>query len=137
MLVAERRDANLNQYNQITFINQTQEQYANPPPPGKRKGSKPTASPVIVVEINNFEESDSLHIERLEESVATWVGREGRATIVVDRKTRYFNALGMNGILDLSENSESSQFSKFPIELQKKKNQTIVPSSHCHHTAYR
>ncbi|CAO3679023.1 hypothetical protein G6F70_009100 [Rhizopus microsporus] len=112
-------DANLNQYNQMAFINQTQEQYANPPPPDKRKSSEPTASLVTAVEINSFEESDSLHIEGLEESVATWVGCEGKATIVVDRKTRYFNAPGMNGILDLSDNSESSQFSKFPVELQK------------------
>ncbi|ORE12188.1 hypothetical protein BCV71DRAFT_153332, partial [Rhizopus microsporus] len=72
-------------------------------------------------------ESDSLHIEGLEESVATWVGREGRATIVVDRKTRYFNALGMNGILDLSDNSESSQFSKFPVELQIEIKQLFSP----------
>ncbi|KAG1168419.1 hypothetical protein G6F70_009124 [Rhizopus microsporus] len=127
MLDAERRDANLNQYNQIAFINQTQEQYANPPPPNKRKSSEPTASPVTAVEINSFEESDSLHIEGLEESVATWVGREGRATIVVDRKTRYFNALGMNGILDLSDNSESSQFSKFPVELQIEIKQLFSP----------
>ncbi|CAO0793306.1 unnamed protein product [Mucor circinelloides] len=127
MLDAERRDANLSQYNQMTFINSTEEQYANPPPPGKRKSSTPTASPVTAVEINSFEESDSLHIEGSEESVATLVGREGRATIVVDRKTRYFNALGINGILDLSDISESSQFSKFPVELQKEIKQLFPP----------
>lgn len=127
MLDAERRDANLSQYNQIAFINSTEEQYANPPPPGKRKSSTPTASPITAAEINSFEESDSLHIEGFEESVATLVGREGRATIVVDRKTRYFNALGMNGILDLSDGSESSQLSKFPVKLQEEIKQLFPP----------
>lgn len=55
------------------------------------------------------------------------VGREGRATIVVDRKTRYFNALGMNGILDLSDGSESSQLSKFPVKLQEEIKQLFPP----------
>lgn len=119
MLDAERRDDNLNSYNEITFINQTREQYVNPPPPSKRKDSKTIASPPSAAEISSFEESDSLFIDGLEESLATWVGREGRATVVVDKKTKYFNALGMNGILDLSDVSESSQFSKFPINLQK------------------
>ncbi|GAA5816148.1 hypothetical protein MFLAVUS_009674 [Mucor flavus] len=70
-LDAERRDANLNLYNQITFVNQTQERYINPPPPVNRNSSEPTASPVTAVEINSFEEIDSLYIEGLEESVAT------------------------------------------------------------------
>ncbi|KAG1467877.1 hypothetical protein G6F56_004165 [Rhizopus delemar] len=88
--------------------------------------SEPT-SPVIAAEINSFEESDSLHIEGLEESVVTWVGREGRVTIMVDRKTRYFNALGMNEMLDLSSISENSQLSKFPVELQKEIKQLFPP----------
>ncbi|KAG2227678.1 hypothetical protein INT45_004720 [Circinella minor] len=80
MLDAERRDASLNLFNQVTFINETKEQYVNPSPPGKRKSRKPITSPATTVEINSFDESDSLRVEGLEESVATWVGREGRAT---------------------------------------------------------
>lgn len=73
------------------------------PLPGKRKNNTLAASPVVAVEIDTFEESDSVQIEGLEESIATWVGR----------KTRYFNTLGMNGILDLSDTFESSQLSNF------------------------
>ncbi|ORE02662.1 hypothetical protein BCV72DRAFT_338549 [Rhizopus microsporus var. microsporus] len=90
------------------------------PLPGKRKNSKQAASSVVAAEIDTFEESDSVQIEGLEESIATWVGRKGRATAVVDRKTRYFNTLRMNGILDLFDAFESFQLSNFSVETQEK-----------------
>lgn len=68
-----------------------------------------------------------MHVEGMGESIATWVGREGRITSVVDRKTRYFHALGMNGILDLSDTSEGSQFSKFSVDTQEKIRQLFSP----------
>lgn len=104
----------------MTFINQTQEQYTSPLLPSKRKSDKQAASSVVAEEIDTFKESDNVHIEGLEESITTWVGRKGRATAVVDRKIRYFNTLGMNGILDLSDTSESSQLSNFSVETQEK-----------------
>ncbi|KAG1038447.1 hypothetical protein G6F43_012685 [Rhizopus delemar] len=127
MLEAERRDANLNQYSKLTFIHHTQEQYVNPPLPVKRKSTEQAASSVVGVEIDAFEEIDSMHVEGMGESIATWVGREGRITAVVDRKTRYFHALGMNGILDLSDTSEGSQFSKFSLDTQEKIRQLFSP----------
>lgn len=127
MLETERRDANLNQHSEITFINQTQEQYANPPPPVKRKSTEQAASSAVAREIATFEESNNMHVEGTEESIATWIGRDGRNTTVTDRKSRYFNALGMNGILDLSDTSEGSQFSKFSIDTQKEIRQLFSP----------
>ncbi|CEP17758.1 hypothetical protein [Parasitella parasitica] len=120
MLETERRDANLNQYTEITFNNQTQEQNANPPLPVKRKSIEKVISPIVGIEIDTFEETDSIHVDGMEETIATWIGRDGRITAVTDRKSRYFNALGMNGILDLSDTSEGSQFSKFSVDTQKK-----------------
>lgn len=126
MLDAERRDGNLEQYNRITFINQTQEQYANPPPV-KRKSPEQDTNFVVGVEIEPFEEMDSVHVEGMEESIATWIGREGRMTTVVDRKSRYFNCLGMNGVLDLSDTSKGSQMSKLSADIQGKIRQLFPP----------
>ncbi|KAG2210456.1 hypothetical protein INT47_002398, partial [Mucor saturninus] len=84
----------------------------------RRKSTAPTSSTFTAAEINSLKESDSLHMDGCEKFVANLVGSEGRATIVVDRKNRYFHALGMNGILDLSDTSENSQFSKFPVDIQ-------------------
>ncbi|KAI8887283.1 hypothetical protein K501DRAFT_330694 [Backusella circina FSU 941] len=120
MLETERRDSNLNQYTEMTFINQTQEQYTNRPLPVKRKSIEKATSSVVGIEINTFEETDSVHVEGMEETIATWIGRDGRITAVTDRKSRYFNALGMNGILDLSDTSEGSQLSKFSVDTQNK-----------------
>lgn len=121
MLDTERRDADSNQYTEITFINQTQEQYTNALLPVKRKSTEKVKSSAVGIEIDTFEETDSMHVEGMEETIATWVGRDGRVTAVTDRKSRYFNALGMNGILNLSDTSEGSRLSKFSADMQKKK----------------
>lgn len=93
------------------------------PLPGKRKNNTLAVSPTVAVEIDTFEESDSVQIEGLEESIATWAGR----------KTRYFNTLGMNGILDLSDTFENSQLSSFLCRNTRRNQTTTI---YCFHNDF-
>lgn len=51
---------NLNEYNRLTSIHLTQEQYVNPTRMVQRKSSEEAAN---FVEIDFFEEIDSVHVE--------------------------------------------------------------------------
>lgn len=67
----------------------------------------------------------------MEDSLATWVGRDGRATTIIDRKSRYFSTLGMNDVFDLSDASIGSHIFKLPFAVQEKKNKAFVFSFPC------
>ncbi|KAG0740990.1 hypothetical protein G6F35_003293 [Rhizopus arrhizus] len=120
MLDAELRDARYDQYNQIRFINQTQAHYANSPPTRIKKKSRSAITPPTEEEIRSFVEENSITVEGMEDSLASWVGRDGRATTIIDRKSRYFSTLGMNGVFDLSDTSIGSHIFKLPSAVQEK-----------------
>lgn len=120
MLEAVRRDAQYDQYNQIRFINQTQAHYANSPPTSIKKKNRSAITSPTEEEIRSFVEENSITVEGMEDSLATWVGRDGRATTIIDRKSRYFSTLGMNGVFDLSDTSLGSHIIKLPSAVQEK-----------------
>jgi hypothetical protein len=121
MLDCERRDNQLRQYNELTFINDTQESY--PIISAKRKFRPKQAATIpstINITASLFEETDETFIDGIDESLGTTIGRTARNLVVTDRKSRYFNALGMNGVIDLSDNSSGSQLSNFNQDTQAK-----------------
>lgn len=99
------------------MILEQKNEYNNPPPATSKKKVRKKAL-FTVADIASFREVDGVKADGLEETVVTWVGRDGRAIIVADRKTKYFSSLGVNGILDLSDAFEGSQLSRFPSETQ-------------------
>lgn len=103
MLDGERRGSQLRQYSELTFINNTQESYTNAP--AKRKFRSKSATTATPYSASVFEETSGIYINNAIESLGTVIGRTARSLTVTDRKSRYFHAFGMNGVIDLSDNS--------------------------------
>lgn len=123
MLDGERRDSQLRQYSELTFINNTQESYTNAP--AKRKFRPKSATTATPYSASVFEETDGIYINNAIESLGTVIGRTARNLTVTDRKSRYFHAFGMNGVIDLSDNSTDTQLSNFNQDFQAKIKQQL------------
>lgn len=114
----------LRQYNELTFINNTQKLYNTSSAKRKFKPKQTTATTATSSSSNItasvFEETDEIYINNANESLSTTIGRIARNLTITDRKSRYFHALGMNGIIDLSDNSTDTQLSNFNQDFRAK-----------------
>lgn len=100
MLASENRERSLNNYEQIKFINFE--------PSSKRKLPNKSIKPISKSKVS-FEEIDGVFVPGLTSSMGSFIGTLARNTKIVDRKSRYFVSLGMNSILDLTDNTSGSQ----------------------------
>lgn len=68
----------------------------------------------------NFVSKDTFFIDRYKESFGTIVGRYVRSYVSKDSKSSYFKTLGMNNIIDISDDTEGSHLAELDGESQRR-----------------
>ncbi|KAI8047301.1 uncharacterized protein B0P05DRAFT_592726 [Gilbertella persicaria] len=129
LLNHENRHHSLKAYQKIKFINSDPSSSQFKPLIAqklKRKQSsehfsQPSRQRIVVNEV------DGVFVPGLSSSIGSFIGTLASNSQTLDRKSRYFVTLGMNGILDMTDTTAGSRLSQLPEEASQACQNRFVP----------